>query len=164
MLHAYDIVSLASRETSSLRCGVQKVQDIMLAEVQGRCREVQGGAGAVQGGARAVQGGAGRCRGGCTICTSASIISGAGRCRRCRHTSEHHKLSSEHPLRTLRLVPQTLPVEATTRSRSSSARFVPRVIILGKSVSSGNQQGAAPTEMIVILTILICPRQGGCQA
>ena len=28
-----------------LRCGVQKVQDIMLAEVQGRCREVQGGAG-----------------------------------------------------------------------------------------------------------------------
>ena len=39
--------------------------------VQGRCREVQGGAGAVQGGA-----------GGCTICTSASIISGAGRCRR----------------------------------------------------------------------------------
>ena len=32
----------------------------------------------------------GRCRavqGGCTICTSASIISGAGRCRRCRHTS-----------------------------------------------------------------------------
>ena len=37
---------------------MQKVQDIMLAEVQGmvqggagRCREVQGGAGAVQGGA-----------------------------------------------------------------------------------------------------------------
>ena len=26
---------------------MQKVQDIMLAEVQGRCREVQGGAGAV---------------------------------------------------------------------------------------------------------------------
>ena len=45
--------------TSLLRCGVQKVQDIMLAEVQGRCREVQGGAGAVQGGAGAVQGGAG---------------------------------------------------------------------------------------------------------
>ena len=34
-----------------LRCGVQKVQDIMLAEVQGRCRECRGGAGAVQGGA-----------------------------------------------------------------------------------------------------------------
>ena len=33
---------------------MQKVQDIMLAEVQGRCREVQGGAGAVQGGAGAV--------------------------------------------------------------------------------------------------------------
>ena len=31
-----------------LRWGVQKVQDIMLAEVQGRCREMQGGAGAVQ--------------------------------------------------------------------------------------------------------------------
>ena len=38
---------------------MQKVQDIMLAEVQGRCREVQGGAGAVQGGAGAMQGGAG---------------------------------------------------------------------------------------------------------
>ena len=52
---------------------MQKVQDTMLAEVQGRCR-------AVQGRCREVQG----C---CTICTSASTISGAGRCRRCRHTS-----------------------------------------------------------------------------
>ena len=52
---------------------VQKVQDIMLAVVQG-----------------AVQGGAGRCRevqGGAGACTTASIISGAGRCRGCRHTS-----------------------------------------------------------------------------
>ena len=72
-----------ARETKQvyLRCGVQKVQDVMLAVVQGRvqggagrCREVQGGAGAVQGGAGA--------------CTTASIISGAGRCRGCRHTSE----------------------------------------------------------------------------
>ena len=39
-----------------LRCGVQKVQDIMLAVVQGRCRGVQGGAGRCRGGA-------GRCRG-----------------------------------------------------------------------------------------------------
>ena len=55
--------------------------------MQGRCR---GGAGAVQvvrercrGGA----GGAGTVQATCTICTSASIISDAGRCRRCRHTS-----------------------------------------------------------------------------
>ena len=47
--------------------------------VQEGCREVQGGAGAVQGGHGA--------EGGCTICTSASIISGARRCRRCRYTS-----------------------------------------------------------------------------
>ena len=43
--------------TLNLRCGVQKVQDIMLAEVQGRCREVQGGAcREVQGRCREVQG------------------------------------------------------------------------------------------------------------
>ena len=62
---------------------MQKVQDIMLAEVQGQCRECTG----VQGRCRVVPG---RCRevqGGCTICTSASILSGAGRCRRCMHTS-----------------------------------------------------------------------------
>ena len=59
----------------------------MLAEVQGWCRGCRGGAGAVQ----VVQERCRGCRDGagyqsCTICTSASIISGAGRCRRCRHT------------------------------------------------------------------------------
>ena len=42
---------LIGGQSGKLRCGVQKVQDIMLAEVQRRCRKVQGGAGAVQGGA-----------------------------------------------------------------------------------------------------------------
>ena len=66
---------------------MQKVQDKMLAEVQGWCR---GGAGAVQvvqGGCRRGAGGAGGVQATCTVCTSASIISGAGRCRGSRHTS-----------------------------------------------------------------------------
>ena len=75
-----------------LRCGMQKVQDKMLAEVQGWCRdpECRGGAGAVQvvqGGYRGGSGGAGGMQATCTVCTSASIISGEGRCRGCRHTS-----------------------------------------------------------------------------
>ena len=66
------------------------MQDMMLAEVQGWCRRCRGGAGAVQvvqercrGGA----GGAGTVQATCTVYTSTSIISGAGRCRGCRHTS-----------------------------------------------------------------------------
>ena len=43
---------------------MQKVQDMVLAKVQGWCRRCRGGAGAVQAT--------------CTVCTSASIISGAG--------------------------------------------------------------------------------------
>ena len=66
---------------------MQKVQDMMLAEVQGWCRGCRGGAGAVQERCRGGAGGAGEVQATCTICTSASIISGAGRCRRCRHTT-----------------------------------------------------------------------------
>ena len=62
-----------------LRCGVQKVQDIMLAEVQG---PVQGGAGRC----RAVQRGAGRCRG------------GAGRCREVQGWL-HHLHLGKHNIR-----------------------------------------------------------------
>ena len=51
--------------------------------VQG-CRGGAGGAKAVQGGAGEVQGDAGEVQATCTVCTSASIISGAGRYR---HTS-----------------------------------------------------------------------------
>ena len=50
---------------ADLRCGVQKVQDRMLAEVQGWCRGCRGGVGAVQvvqGGCRGGAGGAGGCR------------------------------------------------------------------------------------------------------
>ena len=56
---------------------MQKVQGKMLAKVQGVQRRCRGGVG-----------GAGRVQGRCTVCTSASIISGAGRCRGCRHTSD----------------------------------------------------------------------------
>ena len=53
-----------------LRCGVQKVQDKMLAEVQEWCRGCRGGAGAVQvvqGGCRGGAGGAGGVQGRCKL-------------------------------------------------------------------------------------------------
>ena len=94
-----------------LRCGVQKVQDMMLAEVQEWCRGCRGGPGAVQ----AVQercrggaGGAGTVQATCTICTSASIISGARRCRRCRHTSGTPKNDTQRALQTARASPLTV--------------------------------------------------------
>ena len=65
------------------------MQDTMLVEVQGWYRGCRGGAGAVQV-VQVVQGRCRWCRGGAgylSVCTSASIISGAGRCRGCRHTS-----------------------------------------------------------------------------
>ena len=66
---------------------MQKVQDKMLAEVQGWCRGA-GVAEAVQGRCREGAGGAALgVQATCTVCTSTSIISGAGRCRGCRHTS-----------------------------------------------------------------------------
>ena len=69
------------------------MQDNMLAEMQGWCRGCRGGAG----GAGMVQGRCRWCRGGvqatCTVCTSASIVSGAGRCRGCRHTSASGEVS-----------------------------------------------------------------------
>ena len=81
----------------------QKVQDIMLPSVQGvlvlvqgvqgvcrECRGVQGCAGRVQaathGVLASVQGGVQKVQVPCTPCTDGSIISGAGECRRCRHT------------------------------------------------------------------------------
>ena len=65
------------RHSYLLRCRVQKVQDMVLAKVQGWCRRCRGA-----GGAEAVQG----VQATCTVRTSASTISGAGGCRRCRHT------------------------------------------------------------------------------
>ena len=64
---------------------MQKVQDMMLAEVQGWCRGRRGGAGTVQVVRERCRGGAGGAGTVQATCTSASIISGAGRCR---HTSE----------------------------------------------------------------------------
>ena len=62
---------------------MQKVQDKMFAEVQGWCRGCRGGASGA-GVVQVVQVGV---LATCTVGTSASIISGAGRCRGCRHTS-----------------------------------------------------------------------------
>ena len=59
--------------------------------VQEECRRCAGSAGGVQaathGVLASVQGGVQKVQVPCTPCTDGSIISGAGECRECRHTS-----------------------------------------------------------------------------
>ena len=60
--------------------------------VQGVCRKSAGSAGGVQaathGVLASVQGGVQKVQVPCIPCTDGSIISGAGECRECRHTSD----------------------------------------------------------------------------
>ena len=75
-----------------LRCGVQKVQDMMLAEVQGWCKGCKGGAG----GAGEVQGRCRGCRDGAGYLHHLHLSKHNIRCREVQEVQAHLSLVQPH--------------------------------------------------------------------